>query len=119
MRRTCSHISLLSVVVPVCVIGVSGGSHVEVGDDKCTHMVVEENSVKVLPFPPPEKLFVVKQEVGEALLLQRLTLLLESRECLKAFPFLLNSREAIPSVLGGFFCDHWHEIVNCIKSIHV
>uniref|UniRef100_A0A668AF47 Epithelial cell transforming 2 n=1 Tax=Myripristis murdjan TaxID=586833 RepID=A0A668AF47_9TELE len=39
-----------------------GGSHVEVGDDKCTHMVVEENSVKVLPFPPPEKLFVVKQE---------------------------------------------------------
>lgn len=27
-------------------------------------MVVEENSVKELPFPPAKKLFVVKQEVS-------------------------------------------------------
>ncbi|XP_047231553.1 protein ECT2 isoform X4 [Girardinichthys multiradiatus] len=39
-----------------------GGRHVEVGDDQCTHMVVEENSVKDLPVSPSKKLFVVKQE---------------------------------------------------------
>ncbi|XP_056133516.1 protein ECT2 [Lampris incognitus] len=39
-----------------------GGKYLQVGDEGCTHMVVEENSVKELPFPPPEKLFVVKQE---------------------------------------------------------
>ncbi|XP_053177632.1 protein ECT2 isoform X1 [Scomber japonicus] len=39
-----------------------GGSHLEVGDERCTHMVVEENSVKDLPFSPSKKLFVVKQE---------------------------------------------------------
>ncbi|XP_054452243.1 protein ECT2 isoform X2 [Anoplopoma fimbria] len=38
-----------------------GGSSLEVGDERCTHMVVEENSVKELPFPP-KKLYVVKQE---------------------------------------------------------
>ncbi|XP_075901030.1 protein ECT2 isoform X3 [Nelusetta ayraudi] len=39
-----------------------GGSHLQVGDEHCTHMVVEENSVKDLPFIPTKKLFVVKQE---------------------------------------------------------
>ncbi|XP_059197774.1 protein ECT2 isoform X1 [Centropristis striata] len=39
-----------------------GGSYFEVGDERCTHMVVEENSVKELPFSPSKKLFVVKQE---------------------------------------------------------
>ncbi|XP_042368770.1 protein ECT2 isoform X2 [Plectropomus leopardus] len=39
-----------------------GGSYLEVGDERCTHMVVEENSVKELPFSPFKKLFVVKQE---------------------------------------------------------
>ncbi|XP_071343439.1 protein ECT2 isoform X2 [Trachinotus anak] len=39
-----------------------GGSYREVGDESCTHMVVEENSVKELPFSPSKKLFVVKQE---------------------------------------------------------
>ncbi|KAJ4943235.1 hypothetical protein JOQ06_005740 [Pogonophryne albipinna] len=39
-----------------------GGTYLEVGDERCTHMVVEENSVKELPFPPSSKLFVVKQE---------------------------------------------------------
>ncbi|XP_034386232.1 protein ECT2 isoform X1 [Cyclopterus lumpus] len=38
-----------------------GGSYLEVGDERCTHMVVEENSVKELPFSP-KKLYVVKQE---------------------------------------------------------
>lgn len=41
-----------------------GGSYLEVGDERCTHMVVEENLVKELPFPPAKKLFVVKQEVS-------------------------------------------------------
>ncbi|XP_071007570.1 protein ECT2-like isoform X1 [Oncorhynchus clarkii lewisi] len=39
-----------------------GGSHLEVGDQKCTHMVVEENAVKDLPFVPSKRLYVVKQE---------------------------------------------------------
>ncbi|XP_051803540.1 protein ECT2 isoform X2 [Acanthochromis polyacanthus] len=39
-----------------------GGGYLEVGDERCTHMVVEENSVKELPFTPSQKVFVVKQE---------------------------------------------------------
>ncbi|XP_034036252.1 protein ECT2 [Thalassophryne amazonica] len=39
-----------------------GGCYREVGDERCTHMVVEENSVKALPFTPSNKLFVVKTE---------------------------------------------------------
>ncbi|XP_075997609.1 protein ECT2 isoform X2 [Genypterus blacodes] len=39
-----------------------GGSHLAIGDEQCTHMVVEENLVKELPFLPSKKLFVVKQE---------------------------------------------------------
>ncbi|KAK0141712.1 Protein ECT2 [Merluccius polli] len=39
-----------------------GGTTLEVEDERCTHMVVEENSVKELPFMPSKKLYVVKQE---------------------------------------------------------
>uniref|UniRef100_A0A3B4BD08 Uncharacterized protein n=1 Tax=Periophthalmus magnuspinnatus TaxID=409849 RepID=A0A3B4BD08_9GOBI len=39
-----------------------GGTYLEVGSERCTHMVVEENSVKELPFAPNKKLYVVKQE---------------------------------------------------------
>ncbi|KAF7203817.1 epithelial cell transforming 2 [Nothobranchius furzeri] len=39
-----------------------GGWYLEVGDERCTHLVVEENSVKELPVSPSKKLFVVKQE---------------------------------------------------------
>ncbi|XP_035997522.1 protein ECT2 isoform X6 [Fundulus heteroclitus] len=39
-----------------------GGRFAAVGDDQCTHVVVEENSVKELPVFPSTKLFVVKQE---------------------------------------------------------
>ncbi|KAJ0065611.1 hypothetical protein NL108_013743 [Boleophthalmus pectinirostris] len=39
-----------------------GGTYLEVGNERCTHMVVEENSVKELPFPPNKKVYVVKQE---------------------------------------------------------
>lgn len=34
-------------------------------------MVVEENSVKELPFSPSKKLFAVKQEVGFVLFMER------------------------------------------------
>uniref|UniRef100_A0A673JY64 Protein ECT2-like n=1 Tax=Sinocyclocheilus rhinocerous TaxID=307959 RepID=A0A673JY64_9TELE len=33
-----------------------------VGDARCTHLVVEENSIKELPFTPSKRLYVVKQE---------------------------------------------------------
>ncbi|KAG7272234.1 hypothetical protein CRUP_009936 [Coryphaenoides rupestris] len=39
-----------------------GGTSLELGDERCTHMVVEEKSVKDLPFTPSKKLYVVKQE---------------------------------------------------------
>ncbi|KAJ8418844.1 hypothetical protein AAFF_G00003430 [Aldrovandia affinis] len=39
-----------------------GGRYLEAGDEKCTHMVVEENSIKELPFLPSKRLYVVKQE---------------------------------------------------------
>ncbi|XP_072295050.1 protein ECT2 isoform X2 [Eucyclogobius newberryi] len=39
-----------------------GGTYLEVGSERCTHMVVEENSVKELPFAPRKNLYVVKQE---------------------------------------------------------
>ncbi|KAJ1087590.1 hypothetical protein NDU88_000757 [Pleurodeles waltl] len=39
-----------------------GGQCLLVGDERCTHLVVEENTVKQLPFEPSKKLYVVKQE---------------------------------------------------------
>lgn len=45
------------------MLHVPGGRFLEVGDEKCTHLVVEENSIKELPFVPSKRLYVVKQEV--------------------------------------------------------
>lgn len=42
----------------------SGGQHLPVGDERCTHLIVEENTVKDLPFEPSQNLYVVKQEVS-------------------------------------------------------
>ncbi|XP_008703605.1 protein ECT2 [Ursus maritimus] len=41
---------------------MQGGNCFPVGDERCTHLVVEENVVKELPFEPSKKLYVVKQE---------------------------------------------------------
>uniref|UniRef100_A0A8C9VJA0 Epithelial cell transforming 2 n=1 Tax=Scleropages formosus TaxID=113540 RepID=A0A8C9VJA0_SCLFO len=41
-----------------------GGHYLELGDERCTHLVVEENSIRELPFVPSKKLYVVKQEVN-------------------------------------------------------
>ncbi|XP_045439640.1 protein ECT2 isoform X5 [Pipistrellus kuhlii] len=41
---------------------MQGGSYLEVGDERCTHLIVEESTVKELPFEPSKKLYVVKQE---------------------------------------------------------
>ncbi|XP_059247519.1 protein ECT2 isoform X6 [Mustela nigripes] len=41
---------------------MQGGNCLPVGDERCTHLVVEENVVKELPFEPSKKLHVVKQE---------------------------------------------------------
>ncbi|XP_036786812.2 protein ECT2 isoform X2 [Manis pentadactyla] len=41
---------------------MQGGNYLPVGDERCTHLVVEENIVKELPFEPSKKLYVVKQE---------------------------------------------------------
>ncbi|KFO69313.1 Protein ECT2 [Cuculus canorus] len=41
---------------------MQGGRYLPVGDERCTHLVVEESTVKDLPFEPLKKLYVVKQE---------------------------------------------------------
>ncbi|XP_053167645.1 protein ECT2 isoform X6 [Hemicordylus capensis] len=41
---------------------MQGGQHLPVGDTRCTHLIVEENTVKDLPFEPSQNLYVVKQE---------------------------------------------------------
>ncbi|XP_045759327.1 protein ECT2 isoform X6 [Mirounga angustirostris] len=41
---------------------MQGGNYLPIGDERCTHLVVEENVVKELPFEPSKKLYVVKQE---------------------------------------------------------
>ncbi|XP_064418324.1 protein ECT2 isoform X1 [Latimeria chalumnae] len=41
---------------------MQGGQYLPVGDERCTHLVVDENTVKELPFEPSSKLYVVKQE---------------------------------------------------------
>ncbi|MBN3319614.1 ECT2 protein, partial [Atractosteus spatula] len=41
---------------------MQGGRYLEVGDEKCTHLIVEENTIKELPFIPSKRLYVVKQE---------------------------------------------------------
>ncbi|XP_020836134.1 protein ECT2 isoform X1 [Phascolarctos cinereus] len=41
---------------------MQGGIHLPVGDERCTHLVVEESAIKELPFEPSKKLYVVKQE---------------------------------------------------------
>ncbi|XP_058921434.1 protein ECT2 isoform X7 [Kogia breviceps] len=41
---------------------MQGGNCLPVGDERCTHLIVEENIVKELPFEPSKKLHVVKQE---------------------------------------------------------
>ncbi|XP_025917715.1 protein ECT2 isoform X1 [Apteryx rowi] len=41
---------------------MQGGHYLPVGDERCTHLVVEENTVKDLPFEPLKKLYIVKQE---------------------------------------------------------
>ncbi|KAM9038032.1 protein ECT2 isoform X1 [Sarcophilus harrisii] len=41
---------------------MQGGHYLPVGDERCTHLIVEENAIKELPFEPSKKLYVVKQE---------------------------------------------------------
>ncbi|XP_021562505.1 protein ECT2 isoform X5 [Carlito syrichta] len=41
---------------------MQGGNYLPVGDERCTHLIVEENIVKEIPFEPLKKLYVVKQE---------------------------------------------------------
>ncbi|KAB0389151.1 hypothetical protein E2I00_012034 [Balaenoptera physalus] len=37
---------------------MQGGNYLPVGDERCTHLIVEENIVKELPFEPSKKLYV-------------------------------------------------------------
>ncbi|RXM32942.1 Protein ECT2 [Acipenser ruthenus] len=54
---------------------MQGGRYLDVGDVRCTHMVVEENTIKELPFEPSKKLYVVKQEAGSPTLKKSVSLL--------------------------------------------
>ncbi|XP_061540617.1 protein ECT2 isoform X2 [Phycodurus eques] len=39
-----------------------GGQYLDVGNERCTHMVVDDNSVKEMPYCSSKNVFVVKQE---------------------------------------------------------
>ena len=41
-----------------------GGSVCDVSDPSCTHVVVDDHTVKSLPFVPEGRVYVVVQEVG-------------------------------------------------------
>ncbi|XP_039194188.1 protein ECT2 isoform X3 [Crotalus tigris] len=41
---------------------MQGGQHLPAGDERCTHLIVEENTVKNIPFELSPSLFIVKQE---------------------------------------------------------
>jgi len=41
-----------------------GGDVCEVGDSACTHLIVDEHTVKSLPFVPEGRLYIVVQEVN-------------------------------------------------------
>lgn len=49
-----------------CIHSSLGGNYLPVGDERCTHLIVEENTVKELPFEPSKKLYVVKQEASNS-----------------------------------------------------
>lgn len=59
-----THYLYICVFIIFLFFCFSGGGYLEVGDERCTHMVVEENSVKELPITPSKKVYVVKQEVS-------------------------------------------------------
>lgn len=63
---------------------LKGGRYLEVGDERCTHLVVEENSVKELP-TSSKKLYVVKQEV--------------SSSCLEVGPVCFHSIQQIHTIV--------------------
>ena len=46
------------------VIVFSGGTYAEPGAPTCTHLVVDEHSVKTIPFDRHSRLHVVKSEVS-------------------------------------------------------
>ncbi|XP_066475800.1 protein ECT2 [Tiliqua scincoides] len=41
---------------------MQGGQYLPLGDERCTHLIVEENTVTDLPFESSQNLYVVKQE---------------------------------------------------------
>ena len=41
-----------------------GGKIGVVGDSSCTHLIVDEHTVKSLPFEPEGRIYIVVQEVG-------------------------------------------------------
>lgn len=60
-------------------------------------MVVEENSVKELPFSPTKKLFAVKQEVGLVFFLERLKLI--------SLLLLQTNKFDKAVILDKYYCD--------------
>ena len=52
-----------AVVIELFFSIATGGRYLPIGDEGCTHLVVEENEVEEIPFIPHKHLFVVKREV--------------------------------------------------------
>ncbi|KAB1283391.1 Protein ECT2 [Camelus dromedarius] len=88
---------------------MQGGKHLPVGDERCTHLIVEESIVKELPFEPLKKLYVVKQEASNS------RMRFGSGEAFKWMPELeklciyMKSIEA--AVFKGRFTSVWDLII--------
>jgi len=64
IKQITSNNIILSCNLPFCFLISIGGCYLPVGDERCTHLVVEESTVKEIPFEPLKKLYIVKQEVS-------------------------------------------------------
>ena len=62
--RSSRDIDILTHTFNISDIPIAGGSCVETGAPLCTHLVVEERSIKTIPFETQSKLHLVKSEVS-------------------------------------------------------
>lgn len=81
IKQITSNNIILSCNLPFCFLISIGGCYLPVGDERCTHLVVEESTVKEIPFEPLKKLYIVKQEVSASKFLKEyLYVLLHMRD---------------------------------------
>ena len=54
---------ILNFEIDMILLSILGGTYAEPGAPTCTHLVVDEHSVKTIPFEVHSKLHIVKSDV--------------------------------------------------------